>query len=123
EAALLRAEEFRLQQLTGEGGTGHLDNRPARSRAGRVNGPRHEILADSAFPSEEDGRVDGGDLFDELLDGPHLGAVAQQRGILGEIALAERPLCLRGRTRTRRREDRTKGGLEVARANRAAEDV
>ena len=123
EGSSFMAEEFGFQQLAGKGGTVHLDKRPVRSRGGRVNGPCHQILADPAFSSEEDGRVDGGDLFDELLDGPHLGAVAQQRGIVGEIALAERPLCLRGRARTRRREDRTKGGLEVARADRAAEDV
>jgi len=107
------AEEFGLRELTRKRGTVHLDKRPVRSRGRRVNGPRHDVLADSAFPTEQDGRVDCGDLFDGLPDSPHLGAVAQKRGTLGEMALTECPLSVIGGLGAGTRQGRVDGGLRV----------
>ena len=123
EGPLFMAEEFGFQELTRERCAVHLDKRPVRSRGRRVNGPRHDVLANSAFATEQDGRVDGGDLFDDLPDSPHLGAVAQKRGVLGEIALTECPVCVIGGVGAGVRQGRADGGLEVARVDGAAEHV
>src|SRR5437660_6969472 len=58
EGAFFVAKERGFQEPSGEGGTVHPDERPVRPRGRRVDGARHEVLADPALPAEEDGRID-----------------------------------------------------------------
>src|SRR5437016_4481288 len=54
EGALFVAEELGFEEPGGESGTVHLHKRPIRPRGPRVDGARHEVLANPAFAAKED---------------------------------------------------------------------
>ena len=72
EGALLVAEELGLQELRGKRRTVDLDERAGVAWRGRVNGPRHEILADAALPSHQHRRIGARHLLDDPPNGMRL---------------------------------------------------
>src|SRR5205085_2413855 len=96
EGALLVAEQLALQQRLGDGGAVQADEWPVPPRAGVVNGPGHQLLADSRFAAHQDRGVSAGhqaDLPLDLLDGL---AVANQLALDAEL-IAQRPVLRRER--------------------------
>src|SRR5213078_4387904 len=71
EGAALVAEELRLQELLGQRGAVHRDERLGGPRAVRVHGPRDQLLARARLAADEDVGVRPRRLADELEDPRH----------------------------------------------------
>src|SRR5439155_16159097 len=72
EAPLHVPEQLAFDQLRGDRGTVHLDERPARPGRERVDRPRHQLLPRAVLPRDEHagrGRRDLLDALDHLLHG------------------------------------------------------
>src|SRR6185369_9603704 len=70
ERSFLVAEELAFEQRLGEGGAVDRDERPARPPALAMDRPRRHLLAGSALPADEDGRVAGSDAGEQPPDLP-----------------------------------------------------
>ena len=68
EGALFVAEELAFEQRFGEGGAVEADERALPARAGIVDGPGDQLLADAAFAADQHGGAAGGGAGDFLLD-------------------------------------------------------
>ena len=71
EGALLVAEQLGLEQRLRQGGTGDLHERMRVALACPMQRLRHQLLAGARLAGDEDGRVGGGHLPDELEDLHH----------------------------------------------------
>ena len=76
EAAFDVAEQFGLDQLFGDGGAIHFDERLGAAQAGGVQGARDEFLAGAAFAIDEHAAVGGRGQGDLLAHGLHGNALA-----------------------------------------------
>jgi hypothetical protein len=81
ERPALVPEQLALEELARDRRTVHLDERPGAARPPPVHRPRHEILAGTGFPQDQDRDIHGRDLTDDLPDLLHLGA-APERALL-----------------------------------------
>ena len=82
ERAALEPEQLRLEQLGGQRGAIHLDERPVAAERGGIERPRDKLLADAALAAHEHGDVGVGDAIDQLADFGHLLAVAEEQVVL-----------------------------------------
>ena len=82
ERTALMTEELRLEELSRKRGAVDLHERAAASGRAMMNGARHELLADAAFPPDEHGDVAVRDLFDHRRHRAHLLAGAPDRSVL-----------------------------------------
>src|SRR5262249_25886773 len=101
EGALLVAEELGLEQPLRDRGAVDLDEGPVAAHRCRMDGACDEVLADAAFPANEDGRVRVGDALDYGADGPHPGMAIEKWGATDEvfhILLRQRPFRSRDLT-------------------------
>ncbi len=71
KSALLMTEKLALQQWFRYGGTIECQEWAVLAAAVLVNGPRHELLASSAFAQDENRHVLGRDPADGLVNGVH----------------------------------------------------
>jgi hypothetical protein len=78
EGAPLVSEELGLGQSVGQRGRVDGDKGPPPPRAALVDGMRDELLAGSALPLDQHGRVGGRDGLDVAEQAPHPGAVAHE---------------------------------------------
>ena len=70
ERALLVAEQLAFQQRLGQGGAVEADERAVLARAGVVDGPGDQLLADAALAADQHRGVGAGHAADLLLDRP-----------------------------------------------------
>ena len=90
ERALHVAEQLRFEQRLGQRAAVERDERPIAPQRIEVDGARHPFLAGARFAGDEHGAVGARDLLDQLEDGEHLVAAADDVGEL--MGAAERPL-------------------------------
>jgi hypothetical protein len=97
-------EQLVLEQLVGQGGAAHGDERLPRPGAARVDGLRRQLLAGAALAGDQHGAIHLGEAGEPLLQLPYRAAVADdavgRRGLahlgfepchfLGESPLVER---------------------------------
>jgi hypothetical protein len=102
--ALDRPEEFRLDQVAGNGGAVDPDERLSDPGAEVVQGARHQLLAGATFPEDQDPGVGRGDAVDRLAQGVHGGALAQQLLHLSSALTRQLPLHPCGRDGVAREE-------------------
>ena len=77
--AALKAEELGFEQLGWKRGAVDLHERLVAPKRGRVEGPRHELLAGAALSPDQDGDIGVGHPFDEIVDLGHSFAVAEKQ--------------------------------------------
>ena len=75
--ALLVTEELGFQQLAGQRGAIDLQELLGRARRGLVNRPRHDLFAHAALSAQQDRRVRGRHLADQVTDRLHLPTAAK----------------------------------------------
>src|SRR5581483_4942737 len=78
ERALLVTEELRLEERLRHGGAVHLDERPARPLALRVDRVGDDLLAGAALALDEDRRLAAGRGLDDAPDALHRLALADE---------------------------------------------
>src|SRR6266581_4028124 len=76
EGSLLIAEQLRLDQTLGKGGTGYLYERLACPGRVVVNRMRYHLLAGAGLTANQNSRVSGSNLRDLLVDLAHRAAVS-----------------------------------------------
>jgi hypothetical protein len=91
--SLFVAEEFALHQRVGNRRAVDLDEGPVRAGTEVVNIVGDQFLAGAVFAGNQDGGLCGGHFVDQLLEGNHRRAVAQEVEALDDV-VAEAPVDL-----------------------------
>ncbi len=88
------AEELTLQQLLRQRTAVERHEGLVGTAAGAVDGPRHQLLAGARGAGDQHADVGGGDHARLLQQPLHLGAVGDDLGAPGVVALGHHPWCL-----------------------------